>query len=116
MNGRDKEEEGENEEEQGMQVTYKKQDQRDKQGPHHERPLEIIFKSLHFTLMWRADSLEKTLTRGKIEGVGRRRQQRMRGLDSITHPVDMNLSKVHEIVKDKTWCTTVHGVAELDMT
>ena len=112
MNGRDKEEEGEDEEEQGMQGTCKKQDQRDKQGPHHERPLEIILKSLHFTLMWRADSLEKTLTRGKIEGEGRRRQQRMRGLDSITHPVDMNLSKVQEIVKDKTWHATVHGVAK----
>ena len=36
----------------------------------------------------------------------------MRGLDSITHPVDMNLSKVHEIVKDKTWRATVHGVAK----
>ena len=50
--------------------------------------------------MRRANSLEKTLTQGKIEGKGRRRQPRMRWLDSITDSMEMNLSKFQEIVKD----------------
>ena len=63
-------------------------------------------------LMQRAHSLEKTLMLGKIEGKRRRGWQRMRWLDSITDSMDMNLSQVWEIVKDRgvEWAT-VHGVA-----
>ena len=64
-------------------------------------------------LMQRADSLEKTLTVGKIEGKRRRGQQRMRWLDSITDSKDINLSKLQEIVQDRrAWCVTIHGVTK----
>ena len=64
-------------------------------------------------LIQRADSLEKTLMLGKIEGTRRWGQQRMRWLDSITHSTGLSLSKFQEIVKDReAWSAAVHGVTK----
>ena len=87
------------------------------QRPLEQFPITItyILSKLQYIdhLMQRADSLEKILILGKIEGGRRRGRQRMSWLDGITDSMDMNLSKLREIVKVReAWHATVHGVAK----
>ena len=80
-----------------------------------EYSLEGLMLKLQYFghLMWRADSLDRTLMLGKIEGRRRRERQRMRWLDAITDSIDMSLSKFQKMVKDReAWCAVVHGATK----
>ena len=81
-----------------------------------EYSLKGLIRKLQYFgyLMCRADTLEKTLMLGKIEVRRRRGQQRMRWLDGITDSMDMSLSRLQEMVKDReAWRATVHGIVKI---
>ena len=95
--------------------TLRRSDQSILKEINPEYSLEGLLLKLQYFghLVRRADSLEKTLMLGKIEGRRRRGWQRMRWLDDIIDPMDMSLSKLREIVKDReAWCSAVHGVSK----
>ena len=74
---------------------------------------DVEAETEHFGyLMRRADSFEKTLMQGKIEGRRRRGRQRMRWLDGVTDSVDMGLSELRELVDREVWCAAVHGLTK----
>ena len=99
----------------GISWDVRRSDQSIRKELNPEYSLERLMLKLQYFdyLMWRADSLQKTLMLGKIEGKRRRGWQRIRWLDSITNAIDLNLSKFWEIVKDRgAWSDGVQGVAK----